>query len=124
MKEQTKCCSGCGACGGGCGGCGLDSALSSGEKRLLDGFAVLPFQPLLRHRESGELLLPGAGLSERVAGAILSGLARRGLVDLQEELPLGGYDYSPYGEEWLRGSAALTARGQELLDDREFGGRE
>ena len=123
--NEKNCCSACGktgACAGCAGGCGLSSALSAGERRLLESFAALPFQPLLQ-REDGTLLLPGTALDEHLAGAILPGLLRRGLVSADPELPLQGFDYTPWGEGCAQGSAALTLRGQELLDDWEYGGK-
>lgn len=122
---NENCCFACGKaehCGGCAGGCGLSPTLSAGERRLLESFAVLPFQPLLR-QEDGQLLLPGTALDERLAGAILPGLMRRGLVSADAELPLSGFDYAPWGDTCSRGSAALTLRGQELLDDWEYGGQ-
>lgn len=123
MNEKT-CCSACGkadACSGCAGGCGLSPTLSAGERRLLESFAALPFQPLLR-AEDGTLLLPGPALEAKLAGAILPGLLRRGLVSADPEQPLRGFDYSLWGEGCSHGSAALTLRGQELLDDWEYGG--
>lgn len=128
--SKTGCCAGCGqsgcaqnGCGACCGGgCGLSPKLSAGEKKLLERFAELPFLPLVRERESGEVTLLESGMSPMVARSLLSLLERRALVRVDAELPIGNFDYSAYGEAYTHGSAALTARGQETLDDLEFEG--
>ena len=108
--------SGCGACcGGGCGT--LPEALSPGERQLLELFGQLAFLPLVRHRESGLVTLLGTDLSESAGRLLLSLLQRRGLVRLDGDLPLTNYDYSAWGGAWERGSAALTAAGQDALDE-------
>lgn len=105
----------CTACGRGCGGCGLPQQLGEAERRLLESFALRPFQPLLRREDGGRLHLPEGGSGDDEALLLL---LRRGLLRADGELRLDNYPYrAPAG--WLCGSAALTARGQEALDDME-----
>ena len=56
-------------------------------------------------------------MSESLGRTLLSLLQRRGLVRVDAELPLSNYDYSAWDERYAHGSAALTARGQDELDE-------
>lgn len=110
------------ACGACCGGaCRTDNALSALEIELLEQFAVTPFLPLVKEAGSGKLHLLETDLNEDAARIALSLLQRRGLVSVDAELPLENTDYSAY-IGFSHGSAALTAHGQEILDELEFGG--
>ena len=119
--SQTVAC-GRNACGACCGGaCKTDNALSALEIELLEQFAVTPFLPLVKEADSGRLHLLETDLNEDAARIALSLLQRRGLVSVDAELPLENTDYSAY-IGFSHGSAALTAHGQEILDELEFGG--
>ena len=104
-----------------CGGCWQSAALNPLEFEMLNVFSVTPFVPVAIDRQSGRMLLTDLELEPNAAGLALRMLQRRGLVRVDADLPLPNADYSGY-EDWTRGSAALTARGQELLDDMEHQG--
>lgn len=60
---------------------------------------------------------------EAPAAAIL-GLAGKGLIRLDYDMPLRGFDYAAYREYPLHGSMALTGRGQDVLEQIEILGIE
>ena len=92
--------------------------LSPLEKDLLSELAVIPFLPVASHGTfpvCRELSMPSAQ-----AGNLLQKLEQRGLIRIDLDLPLQGFDYAGYEEYPRHGSMALTARGQEALDDMEY----
>ena len=116
-------CENCQACshGTGCSGCQQNTALNPLESALLDVFSEMPFLPVAIDRQSGRMLLTDPELEPNAAGLALRMLQRRGLVRVDADLSLPNADYSGY-EGWTHGSAALTARGQELLDAMKYQG--
>lgn len=60
---------------------------------------------------------------ETVSNGILA-LERKGLIDLDYNLPLQNFDYGPYAAWSRQGSMALTVRGQEVLDVLDIQGVE
>lgn len=121
MAGQERSCRGCGGCaGGGCGNCGACGgcaaarlALTGDELDLLDRLAQAAFLPLVWHRD-GQPVFPEDGGRAEALGAAAAGLARKGLVSL-DELPLDNYDYTAFAP-CRQGSMALTARGQAAAD--------
>lgn len=111
---------GCGACcGGTCGGCAGELTLTRAEIDLLDRLAQTPFLPVTRRMDSETPACP-----EAESDAIL-GLHRKGLIELDYDIPLMNYDYRDDPARFCRGSMALTARGQtvvELLEIRGISG--
>ncbi len=83
------------------------------EITLLESFLDLPFQPILR-RPSQELPMSPEDPTESHC-QILACLEKKGLIDIDFHCPLNGFDYPPWPRH-LHGSAARTARGQEVLD--------
>lgn len=123
MDDNTMKCGGCGGGCGGCGGCGRELELTQTEVELLRLFAQIPFLPVARRTDSQEpvFLDPGAGPAEAVGPAI-NALSRKGLIQLDYSLPLRNFDYSEYGPCLERGSMALTARGQAVVELLEIQG--
>lgn len=114
--------SGCGNCCGNCGGCG-ELILSEGEIGLLLQLAQIPFLPVARRADSMEpVYLEDPIRSPEEASLILQCLEKRGLISLDYDRPLKGWDYSAYAAYPLHGSFALTAKGQQILDLLEFQG--
>ena len=116
MNGCTHDCQSCGGCSGCGGGCltTREVVLTREEAALLLRFSAVPYLPICR---TGDALLFPAGDMER-AGKTALALAGRGLVSLDEDLPLSGCDYSefpPAAES--RGSAALTPLGQAVLEE-------
>lgn len=121
-----SCCEGsCGGCQKSCSGCSPALYLTEEELTLLRLFGEVPFLPVAR-RPDGEMpvcLEEGAGEQETVSKVIVA-LDRKGLIDLDYNLPLQNFDYSPYAAWSRQGSMALTARGQEVLDVLDIQGVE
>jgi len=102
-----------------CSGCGRSLELTQQELAFLQSFAQLPFQPVGRTADSELPRFPGGGPD---SGLVLQLLERKGLISLDYDKPLAGCSLAEYDRYPLRGSAALTARGQEVLDWIEYQG--
>lgn len=92
--------------------------LSPMEEDLLRLLAVTPFLPVASNGTfpvCRELEMPSAQ-----AGNLLQKLEQRGLLRIDMDMPLEGFDYEGYEEYPRHGSMALTALGQETLDDMEI----
>ena len=120
-------CSGCSGCasGGGCSGCGGTLQLTQGEIDLLFRFAQIPFLPVARQAGSEQpvCMEEGAARWEELS-PIISALSQKGLIRLDYDLPLSHFDYAEYRNFPLRGSMALTAAGQQAVDQLEIQGIE
>ena len=118
--------SGCGKCSGncaGCSGCGGCMELSEGEIRMLLTLGQIPFLPVAR--KLGDLtpvFLEGEEYSEAEYSLILQCLEKRGLISLDYDKPLKSFDDSAYLAYPIRGSFALTERGQRALEVMELQG--
>ena len=118
--------SGCGNCGGncaGCSGCGGCMELSEGEIRMVLTLGQIPFLPVAR--EMGDLTpvyLEEADYSQEEYSLILQCLEKRGLISLDYDKPLKGFHDSAYDAYPIRGSFALTERGQHVLEVLELQG--
>ena len=114
--------SGCGNCCGNCGGCG-ELILSEGEIEMLLGLAQIPFQPVARRADSlHPVYLEDPSRDPEETSLILQCLEKRGLISLDYDRPLKGWDYSAYVAYPIHGSFALTAKGQQILDLLELQG--
>lgn len=102
---------------GGCSGCGRELELTKPEVDFLRELAQIPFMPLVREMGEDVPILPGRERPE--TSRMLQCLEKKGLISLDYEKPLQGYDYSDYP---IRGSLALTARGQQVLELLEYQG--
>lgn len=108
---------GCSGQCGGCNGCGQSLTLTQKEIDFLYKLGQIPFLPVAR-KADGET---GVFLEEAGWDTVIALLERKGLVSLDYDKPIQGFDYSAYAGYPLRGSMALTARGigaLELLDIR------
>lgn len=115
---------GCGACcGGSCGGCGGALLLTQGEIDLLLRFAQLAFLPVARRQDSETpvCLEDGPEAAEELS-RLLTALEKKGLIRVDYDLPLSNFDYAGYGGYPRRGSAALTAAGQQVAEQLEIQG--
>ncbi|MCI9512492.1 hypothetical protein AALA80_14645 [Oscillospiraceae bacterium 50-60] len=115
-------CGGCGSCGG---GCRREIVLTPPEAALLLRLGEVAFLPVARRNNSGTpVCLEEADYSSAEYGEALAWLELKGLVSLDYDLPLSNFDYAAYGENFLHGSAALTAAGQEAVEILELQGIE
>ena len=91
--------------------------------RLLLRLGEVAFLPVARQRGSETpIYLEEADYTPAECGEALAWLQLKGLVSLDYDLPLKNFDYAAYGEKLLRGSAALTAAGQEAVEVLELQG--
>lgn len=117
MSKKCASCSGCSGNCGGCSGCGSSLELSRGEIDLLQVLEQVPFLPIARRADAADMVC----LEREVAHIsnvplVLALLEKKALVDLDFRWELKGFDYAAYGGYPCRGSVALTARGQQVLD--------
>lgn len=125
VSDCSNCGSGCGGCCGSCGGCGDALWLTREEMELLLCFAQLPFLPVARREGSKEPVYRGDGekTAEEMAG-VITALRQKRLIRLDYDLPLTNFDYAAYGDCPVRGSMALTAAGQQVVEQLEIQGVE
>ena len=123
--------SGCNGCGGscgscGCGGCGGNSLeLSAGEIRMLERLSQIPFLPVARRMDDDvPVYLEEEEYTREEYSLILQCLEKRGLIDIDYRMPLKGSDTGAYGAYPVRGSFALTAKGQIVVELLEYLGVE
>ena len=117
---MSDCKGGCGGCCGSCGGCNQAMVLSPEEVDVLWQLAQIPSLPVARRSDSDE---PRC-FEESVTSLALQCLEKRGLISIDYDKPLrGGYSalYDPYP---VRGSFALTVRGQQVLELMQIHGIE
>ena len=112
--------SGCGNCSGncaGCSGCGGCMELAEGELRMLLTLGQIPFLPVAR--KMGDLtpvFLEGEDYTPDEYSLILQCLEKRGLISIDYDMPLKGTSYGSRYEAYpVRGSFALTAKGQDVV---------
>ena len=123
--------SGCGNCSGNCGGCsgctgcGGTMELSRGEVDMLLTMGQIPFLPVARKMgEDIPVYLEDDRYSPEDYSLILQCLDKRGLISIDYAQPLKGFDDKAYAAYPIRGSFALTQRGQRVLELLEWQGVE
>ena len=130
MENKTLDCghNHCGACcSGNCGGCGGHGGtleLTQREIDLLQRFAQVPFLPIVRQYGAEYPILLDHSTSAEELGTALTALFQKRLIELDYDLPLLNFDYAGYEGSWHKGSAALTSRGQEVIELMEIQGVE
>ena len=111
-----------GTCGencGGCSGCARELTLSEGEIRFLRRLGEVAFLPVARQLGDLTPIYPETDAEENIS-LILALLEKKGLISLDYDKPLTGFD--GYGDYPLKGSMALTQRGQRVLELMEYQG--
>ena len=121
--------SGCGNCSGSCGGCsgctgcGGTMELSRGEIDMLLTLGQIPFLPVARKMgDDTPVYLEDDRCTPEEYSLILRCLEKRGLISIDYAQPLKGFDDKAYAAYPIRGSFALTARGQRVLELLEWQG--
>jgi len=117
--------SGCGNCCGNCGSCGSNSCmeLTLGEIEMLQKLAQIPFLPVARQLgEDIPVYLEDGEKTKEEYSLILQCLEKRGLISIDYDQPLKCFDDAAYGAYPIRGSFALTARGQQVYELLELQG--
>lgn len=105
-------CSSCGGCSGGCPA-GNSLELTAPEIEMLQYLSQIPFIAIARRPEEET---PVCEIPGEQATRVLVFLERKRLITLDYDLPLKGFDYSIFHGRTVHGSAALTLRGQEILE--------
>lgn len=114
-------CASCGGCKGGCTGCGgCDKSLTMTQPEIdfLMLLAQTPFLPV--GRQLGE----EAPIFENdpAKTPVLEVLEKKNLISIDYRAPLKGCRDSWYASCPVKGSLALTARGQQVLDLIDYQG--
>ena len=114
---------GCGHCSGNCGGCtgcsgcGGAMELAEGEIRMLLELGQIPFLPVARKMgDDIPVYLEEAEYTPEEYSLILQCLQKRGLISIDYDMPLKGFSGKTYEGYLIRGSFALTQRGQQVVE--------
>ena len=111
MSHCEHCSGDCGHCGG----CGASYVLNEGELSVLLLLEQYAFLPVARRADDLTPIYCGEGpLSAEEYSIILRCLEKKNLITIDFDMPLKGFE--GYGSYLLRGSAALTLQGQQVLD--------
>lgn len=110
----------CGGCCGNCGGCGSSGGcmeLTMGEIEMLGTLAQIPFLPVARKMgDDTPVYLEDADRTPAEYSLILQCLEKRGLISIDYDQPLKGFDGAAYAPYPICGSFALTQRGQQVVE--------
>ena len=113
----------CGSCCGSCGGCARQLVITPQELEFLEELGQVAFLPVARKMGDLEPVYLEAGEEQReFYSLILQCLEKKGLISLDYDKPLGGFDDSAYSAYPIRGSIGLTERGQKVLEMVELQG--
>ena len=114
---MSECKGRCGSCCGKCGGCGSAMVLALEEIDMLRLLGQIPFLPVARRADSlTPVYLEEGELSPEEYSRVLQCLEKRGLISLDYDQPIKSA-YSPaYDSYPIKGSIALTAGGQQVLE--------
>ena len=116
------CCGSCGSCGG---SGGRELWVTPGEIELLERFAQYAFLPVARKWDSETPVYLEDGPEKAVLwGDLLTAMQFKGLISIDYDLPLAGFDYAGSEGYPCRGSMALTAEGQRAIEILEIQGAE
>ena len=112
-----NCCGNCGSCAG----CARELVLTGKEIDFLKKLGQIPFLPVARNMGDLTPVYLEDGDREEMS-LILQCLEKKGLISLDFDKPLRGFDESAYASYPIRGSMALTERGQKVLEMMEYQG--
>ena len=99
--------------------------LTAGEVRMLLKLAEIPFLPVARKMSDDiPVYLEDQDETAEQYSLILQCLEKRGLISIDYDQPLAGFDAAAYAAYPIRGSFALTARGQQVVELLEIQGIE
>ena len=104
-----------------CSGCARELTLTQPEIDFLNRLAQYAFLPVARKLGDLEPIYLEEGDPDQM-GMILQVLEKKGLISLDFDKPLRGFDESAYAAYPIRGSMALTRRGQTVLELLEYQG--
>lgn len=111
-------------CGGNCAacsGCARELTLTQQEIDFLNRLAQYAFLPVARKMSDLDPVYLEDGDPKEMS-LILQCLEKKGLISLDYDKPLRGFDESAYAAYPIRGSLALTERGQKVVELLEYQG--
>ena len=103
-----------------CSGCGRELELTRGELDFLNRLGEVAFLPVARNMGDLDPVFPEDPRPE--FSLLLQCLEKKGLISLDYHLGLKGYSHPDYDRFPIRGSMALTERGQKVLELIEYQG--
>ena len=106
---------------GSCGGCARELVLSQKEIDFLNTLAQVAFLPVARSMGDLTPVYLEEGEREEMS-LLLQILEKKGLISLDYDKPLKGFDDGAYAMYPIRGSMALTERGQKVVELLEYQG--
>ena len=116
----------CNKCSGNCascGGCARELVITPWEAEMLQKLGQIPFLPVARKMGDMEpVYLEDQDHSREEYSLILQCLEKKGLISLDYDKPLRGFAEDAYRAYPIRGSMALTERGQKVLEMLEYQG--
>ena len=112
---------GCNGTCGSCGGCARELVLSQKEMDFLNALAQVAFLPVARSMGDLTPVYLEEGDREEMSLVLLT-LEKKGLISLDYDKPLKGFESGAYGAYPIRGSMALTERGQKVVELLEYQG--
>ena len=113
-----------GGCNGNCAacsGCARELVLTRNEIDFLNILAQYAFLPVARTLGDLTPVYLEEGDPEEMS-LLLQCLEKKGLISLDYDKPLAGMDQGAYAAYPIRGSMALTERGQKVLELMEYQG--
>lgn len=116
----------CSNCSGGCAGCahpGAELLLTGAEIEFLQLLGQVAFLPAARKMgEDMPVYLEDDRHTQEEYSLLLQTLEKKNLISLDYSMPLKGFDWGKYAAWPIRGSMALTERGQRVLELLEYQG--
>ena len=103
-----------------CPGCARELELTETELEFLKTLGEVAFLPVAR--TMGDLTPIYPEKPEEDFSLLLQCLEKKGLISLDYDKPLRQFDESAYAAYPIRGSMALTERGQKVLELMEYQG--
>ena len=104
-----------------CSGCARELTLTQPELDFLNRLAQYAFLPVARKMGDLEPVYLEEGDPAEMS-LLLQVLEKKGLISLDYDKPLRGFNESAYAAYPIRGSMALTQRGQTVLELLEYQG--
>ena len=104
-----------------CSGCARELELTEMELDFLNTLAQYAFLPVARTMGDLTPVYLEGGEKEEMS-LLLQCLEKKGLISLDYDKPLKGFDMSAYKAYPIQGSMALTERGQKVLELLDYQG--
>ena len=112
---------GCNGNCGSCSGCARELVLTQKEIDFLNQLGQYAFLPVARSMGDLTPIYLEEGDREEMS-LLLQCLEKKGLISLDYDKPLAGFADAAYAVYPIRGSMALTERGQKVLELMEYQG--